>query len=795
MRPVSGGTPAQACLAFLVALGFVLRVYNLGVPSQWMDEILVPLNASHPMEYILELSRRIEVHSPFFYMIVKALLAADSGDFLLRLPSALAGAATIWVVFQLGRELHGDRLGLYAAALIALNTHHLYLSRYIRPYGLTVFLFSLTLLLMLRAEKSGRRGLLAWLLVADAFMVLLHNLGVLVLAAQAFYLIVRRAAGRSPLSWLAVAGFSACTAALGAGAWFFFMRSSIVGEFLAQPMPLGDSLAVVGENFLRNLFSFEAPWVWGGFALWFLAGLMLLWRADAWSGFIVALFVFLPPLALVGAGMTWNLWPRHLSHVIPLASLAMAALPASLRLTGSRHALLAASLGMAGGVVFLWPAHDRFYEVDSYRDRVIGTNYKLLAREVPSGMGPADALVVTNDYFRNGLNWYADRGPQPNRFRSQTITPQDRAIRLHVLANLHYGYFAKGWQDFEERHRPESVRRLEENVRLFTLPVERDPVFTVRERSRPVAVPMDLAGFYRSVGALRDAVFFQDARGPFAMATRNNSEAMLEYVFANETGGAPGTIVLNLFYRNTGKGNHLTVETAFDGEAPAPHPISMGPDPRSHAGIVLERAAPFSRLTVRVKMVCAPLTPRFPGGNYETLRFEGLEASFCGSPDAPATPGCLEAMAERRRDNALRNFLAERFLAASTVKQKIDSVSPLLRNVPDEQMPGWSRLESTSPDTAASLVAELQPGRELLAVYPRVGGGSAVALYQLGPDGKREELLALRGRENAWTPVSGQYPIRLDPSLRVGGAYRVEAVLVGRWAQLWNNNGTIFFEQ
>jgi len=795
MRPASGGTPVRACLAFLVALGFVLRVYNLGVPSQWMDEILVPLNASHPLEYILELSRRIEVHSPFFYMIVKALLAADSGDFLLRLPSALAGAATVWLVYLLGRELNGDRLGLYAAALTALNTHHLYLSRYIRPYGLTVFLFSLTLLLMLRAAKSGRRALLAWLLVADMLMLLLHNLGVLVLAAQALYLIVRRAVGKSPLGWRAVAGFSACTACLGAGAWFFFMRSSIVGEFLAQPMALGESLAVVGESFLRNLFSFDAPWVWSGFALWFLAGLVLLWRADAWSGFFVALFAFFPPLALLGAGMTWNLWPRHLSHVIPLAALAMAALPASLRLTGTRHAVLAASLGAAGAVVFLWPAHDRFYEVDSYRDRVIGTNYKLLAQEVPSGMGPADALVVTNDYFRNGLNWYADHGPKPNRFRSQTITPQDRTMRLHVLANLHYGYFAKGWQDFEERHKPESVRRLEENVRLFTLPVERDPVLRVAALSTPVAAPMDLTGFYRSVGTLRDAVFFQDARGPFAMATRNNSEALLEYVFANETGGAPGTVALNLFYRNTGKGNHLTVETVFDAEAPVPHPISMGPDPRSQAGIILKRDAPFTRLTVRVKMVCAPLTPLFPGGNYETLRFEGLEASFCGASDAPAPSGCLETMAERRRDNALRNFLAERFLAASSVKQTMVSASPWLHNVPDEETPGWSRLESTSPDTAASFVAELRPGRELLIVYPRVGGGSAVALYQLGPDGRREELLALRGRENAWTPVSGQYPIRLDPSLKVDGVYRVEAVLLGRWAQLWNKSGTIFFEQ
>jgi hypothetical protein len=44
-------------------------------------------------------------------------------------------------------------------------------------------------------------------------------------------------------------------------------------------------------------------------------------------------------------------------------------------------------------------------------------------------------------------------------------------------------------------------------------------------------------------------------------------------------------------------------------------------------------------------------------------------------------------------------------------------------------------------------------------------------------------------------PASGGTPVRLDPSLRVGRVYRVEAVLLGRWAQLWNKSGTIFFEQ
>ncbi|WP_243359811.1 glycosyltransferase family 39 protein [Fundidesulfovibrio terrae] len=792
MPDVSRGVSARVCLFFLLTAGFALRSYNLGVPSQWMDEILVPLNASHPIEYILELSRRIEVHSPLFYGIIKGLTLVDSGDFLLRLPSALAGATTIYLVYRLGTELFDANVGLYAAVFTALNPHHMYLSRYIRPYSLVVFLFALSLLLTWRVARDGKMRDCLLLLIVDAVVLLLHNLAVLLVGTQLLYLGLSRVAGKSRMGWNGITVLGSGVAVIAACLWCFFLRdSSVAGEFLAQPMGSWDAFLVVGECFLRNLFYFDVPLAWGLGLTACVAGLVMMWRSRPWPALFVSLFLLLPPAALVVTGMAWNLWARHLSPMIPLAALSWAVVVASLRLSPARHAQFVVILCVLGLAAYLGPAHGRFFEVDSYRDRVIGTNYEVLSGEVQALMSTGDVIVVTHDYFRNGLNWYADRLPPPNRFRSQSVDSKADPLKVHVLADLHYGYIAKNRQDFRDHYEPESENSLEENVQMFTLEVKRSPEFVVRQDQRILSVPMDLKGFYSRVGRLRDAVFSQDARGPFVMATRNNTQAEVEYVFVNGTGQAVPEVVLNFYFRNTGKGNHILAETVFDDEPPSEYPLSIGPDPRSNFSVAHHRSGSFKTLTVRLKMVCAPLTPLFPGGNYETLRFEGLDAAF-------GAPGGDEAlardMAGRLRANSLRNFLAERFIPKSRLEQRMVAGSDLASNA-DADMPGWSRLEVSLEKEQGVFLAELDPGVQQMIVYPRVGDGSSVGFYQLGPDGRREELLALHGAGEAWTPISAQYPIMLNPGLTIGGKYRVEILLQGRWAQVWNKNGTIFFEK
>jgi 4-amino-4-deoxy-L-arabinose transferase-like glycosyltransferase len=63
------------------------------------------------------------------YLIVVSEAVFGPTDFAVRLPAALAGVALVGALFLLGRELFSARVGLIAAALLAISPWHLQVSR------------------------------------------------------------------------------------------------------------------------------------------------------------------------------------------------------------------------------------------------------------------------------------------------------------------------------------------------------------------------------------------------------------------------------------------------------------------------------------------------------------------------------------------------------------------------------------------------------------------------------------------------------------------------------------------
>lgn len=77
-----------------------------------------------------------------------------------RLPDALFGTAHVFFVYFLIRRFYGDRVGLLAAALLAVSPWHIHLSRLAFGIGMSTSLITLGLLLIARwiYGDPGRRG-------------------------------------------------------------------------------------------------------------------------------------------------------------------------------------------------------------------------------------------------------------------------------------------------------------------------------------------------------------------------------------------------------------------------------------------------------------------------------------------------------------------------------------------------------------------------------------------------------------------------------------------------------------
>src|SRR5262249_11640838 len=98
------------------------------------------------------------VQTPLHYFVVWVTsLPVDpvQSAVLVRVPSALAGALAVWVVYGVGRELFGRRQGVVAAVILALSAVHISYSQDLRPYSMLTLFTLLSVYCLLVAERTN----------------------------------------------------------------------------------------------------------------------------------------------------------------------------------------------------------------------------------------------------------------------------------------------------------------------------------------------------------------------------------------------------------------------------------------------------------------------------------------------------------------------------------------------------------------------------------------------------------------------------------------------------------------
>ena len=125
-----------------MVLAAALRLSTLDVQSFWYDEAYVPVHTLHAsLGATLESVVKSENTPPLWYVLVWGWSRVfGTGEVALRLPSALAGIATVAVAWGIGHELAGRRAAIATAALVATNPLLVWYSQEARAYGLFVAL-------------------------------------------------------------------------------------------------------------------------------------------------------------------------------------------------------------------------------------------------------------------------------------------------------------------------------------------------------------------------------------------------------------------------------------------------------------------------------------------------------------------------------------------------------------------------------------------------------------------------------------------------------------------------------
>ncbi len=193
-------------LAALTLLAAVLRLSTLDLQSFWYDEAFTPVHVLHPS---LWSTLRSVVHTentpPLWYVIAWAdTRVLGSGEVALRLPSALAGIATVPVAWAIGRELATRRAAIVCAALVAVNPLFVWYSQEARAYGLFVLTAAFAMLCFLRALREPTRGRMAAFAATGALALLTHYFALFLLIGMALWLAWDRRTRRAALPALGV---------------------------------------------------------------------------------------------------------------------------------------------------------------------------------------------------------------------------------------------------------------------------------------------------------------------------------------------------------------------------------------------------------------------------------------------------------------------------------------------------------------------------------------------------------------------------------------------------------------
>jgi mannosyltransferase len=331
-RRLARQRPDLVGLAAIVLFGAGLRFATLGQQSYRYDEAVTVLRVIHPGLFsTLSAVPNSESSPPLYYAVAwlwSRLFGVGEVD--LRSFSALAGTAAIVFIYFAAARLTTKRVGLIAAAIVAVNPVLIWFSQDARAYSLVFLLTCLSFYFFARTLRPPREGperrvLVGWA-VFSALALATHYFAIFVVVPEAA-LMLWWAAGRRQ-----VLVACACVAAAGALLLPIALQQSAHGHarWIAKE-PLGQRLErtaakLVGDDNgdehgrrLAGPFPLLLPAVLAIFA----AGLLAL-RSDGRERRAVAPVLYLAlagvlaPLLLALAGKDYLVGRNMLPVFVPL---------------------------------------------------------------------------------------------------------------------------------------------------------------------------------------------------------------------------------------------------------------------------------------------------------------------------------------------------------------------------------------------------------------------------------------------------------------------------------------------
>lgn len=180
-------------ILLIVLLATFLRFYHLNFQSLWMDEIYT-MNVSNPSQTWFETYQHILKREGFPYLYFFSLrffyFVFGYTSTVARLVSVLGGIGSVYVIYLIGKELNNNKVGLFAALLVAVNEYQIYISQDARPYSLYFLATVLSFYRLIIFIKNTNLKNAIWYGIFTGLLLNINFFGLINVFSQAIILLI-----------------------------------------------------------------------------------------------------------------------------------------------------------------------------------------------------------------------------------------------------------------------------------------------------------------------------------------------------------------------------------------------------------------------------------------------------------------------------------------------------------------------------------------------------------------------------------------------------------------------------
>lgn len=144
-------------VAFSSAAGLGLMLIGITRPSFWFDEAATISGARRPLSSLWAMVQNVDaVHALYYVLMHGVLSVAEPTELLVRLPSAIAVALTLPVLYAIGRRLGSRTVGAIGAMIFLATPRVTWMATEGRSFAIATLLASVLVLIVLAALDRGK---------------------------------------------------------------------------------------------------------------------------------------------------------------------------------------------------------------------------------------------------------------------------------------------------------------------------------------------------------------------------------------------------------------------------------------------------------------------------------------------------------------------------------------------------------------------------------------------------------------------------------------------------------------